>query len=323
MSRAIIIKRTGGPEVLEIKQVEDRKPGKGEIAIRNRAIGLNYIDIYQRQGLYPIESSGIIGVEGSGQIEAIGEGVEGFRVGDRVAYGTAPGGAYAERVVLDQNIVCAIPEEVTFNEAAALMCKGLTAHYLLRRTFFLKPENTVLIHSAAGGVGQLLCQWAKAIGAKIIATVGSEDKAQIAKDNGCDYVIIYTQEDFVSRVTEITEGKGVNVVYDAVGRDTFHKSMECLSYFGLMVSYGQSSGPIEPMDLSILAKKSTFLTKPSLFHYKLNRMELILSTNEVFFMLKNGAIKANINNIYQFQDVVEAHRNLEARSTTGASIIVL
>jgi NADPH2:quinone reductase len=324
MSQAIVIEQYGGPDIFKYVNVKDGKPGPGEIAVRHTAVGLNFLDIYHRKGVYPVDSfPAILGTEACGYVEDIGDGVEGLRIGDRVVYGTSKFGAYCERRVIPQSLVCAMPSEVTDEQAAAMFTKGITAHYLLRRAYYLKPGNTILVHAAAGGVGQLLCQWAKFIGATVIATVGSEEKAEIARNNCCDHVIIYTQESVSAKVMEITNGGGVNVVYDSVGKATFDESIKSLGYFGLMVCYGQASGDVGLIDLSILANKSLFLTRSSLFHYKMNRMELILSANELWHLLGKGAIKDNINKRYAFKDIVQAHSDMESRNSVGANVMLL
>jgi NADPH2:quinone reductase len=324
MSKAVVIKETGGPEVLSLVDINDASPKNNEVVIRHRAIGINFLDTYHRSGaIQPPTIPFIPGYEACGVVEEVGEDVEAFHIGDRVAYATAVGGAYAERRVIHQDYLVPIPGNVSDELAAATLAKGMTAHYLLRRTFFVRPEMTILIHSAAGGVGGLMAQMAKAYKAKVIGTVGNEEKVKIAKRNGCDYVINLASEDFVAKVKEITNGVGVPVVYDAIGKDTFLNSIECLSNFGLMVSYGQSSGAVPPFDISILAKKSNFLTKPVLFTYKENRMELVLSANEVFEMLGQGVLKPIIFKEFKLNEVQVAHRALEARKTVGSCIFKL
>ncbi len=322
MSQAIRMHRAGEPEVLTVREVEDRAPGEGEVAIRQTVIGINFIDIYHRKGIYPLDLPATLGIEACGYIEEVGPGVKGLRVGDRVAYATGPVGSYCERRVISQHYVVNVPDEVPDELVAATLAKGLTAHYLLCRTFVTMPGNIILVHAAAGGVGRILSQWARSRGCTVIGTVGSEEKMAIASDYGCDHVINYNSENFVERVRDITDGMGVNVAYDSVGKDTFLGSIKCLRPFGMMVSFGQSSGTIPPIDISLLSESSLFLTRPSLSAYKAHRMELILSAAEVFEMLRLGKIKNPISNRYALKDAAIAHRNLEQRQTTGASVLI-
>lgn len=324
MSQAIRIHNTGGPEVLTLEDVEDRAPGEGEIVIGQKAVGINFIDIYHRKGLYPLPMPAILGIEACGYVEEIGRGVQGIRVGDRVAYATGPVGAYCKRRVIAQQYVVNVPDEVSDEQVAAILAKGMTAHYLACRTFVTQPGTVMIVHAAAGGVGQLLCRWGHSRGCTVIGTVGSDEKAAIVQKNGgCQHIINYNTENFVERVRDITKGAGVNVVYDSVGKDTFLQSLECLKPLGMMVSYGQSSGAIPPFDVSLLSENCLFLTRPNLGLYKGNRMELILSAAEVFAMLKNGTIRANITNRYALKDAALAHQKLEDRQTTGASVFIL
>jgi NADPH2:quinone reductase len=325
MSKAIVIHETGGPEVLKLQQVNIKQPGSGEVLIAHSAIGINFIDIYHRSGVYPLPTMpSMLGIEACGYIEDIGPDVEGFQIGDRVAYATSliPG-AYSEKRVINAKYIVAVPDYINDEQVAALLAKGLTAHYLLRRTFFVKFGDTVLIHAAAGGVGKILCQWAKYCKATVIGTVGSDEKIKIAKDAGCDYVINYQTENFKNQVLEITNGKGVNVVYDSVGKDTFFDSIDCLVEFGVMASYGESSGKVPPFDISILNKKSSFLTKPSLFQYKSIRMELVLSANEVFELFRQKIIKVDNYNKYDLNEIAQAHNDIELRKTVGSSILLI
>ncbi len=321
--RAAIIEQFGPPEVIKIIDMELKALGPGEVKIRHKALGLNYIDIYYRTGLYKSELPAILGFEACGVIEEIGKDNGGFKVGDRVAYATAPLGAYCEMRNIHHQFLLPVPKEISDNQAAAVIFKGMTAHFLLRRTFFIRPQMFVLIHAAAGGVGHFLVQMAKAYQAIVIGTVGSDEKVKIAQDLGCDYVVNYRSEDLIKRVSDITNGQGVHVVYDAIGKDTFLTSLDCLGMFGLMVSYGQASGDVPAFDLRRLTEKSLFITRPTLFRYKDHRVELVSSANEVFQMLINHAIKDNIKQIYKFNDIVTAHRDLENRKTTGSTIITI
>jgi NADPH2:quinone reductase len=320
--RVARIEEFGGPETLKIVDIPIKPLEAGEVRIRHKALGLNYIDIYYRTGIYQPTLPAVLGFEACGIVEEVGEDNGGFKVGDRVAYATAPLGAYCEMRNVHHDYIVHVPKEVTDKQAAAVLFKGMTAHYLLRRTFFVKPEMIILIHAAAGGMGHFLVQMAKFYKAIVIGTVSSEEKAKIAKDLGCDYVINYKTEDIAKRVNEITHGAGVHVVYDAVGKDTFLASLDSLGLFGLMVSYGQASGDVPPFDIRRLTEKSLFITRPTLFLYKNHRKELKMSANEVFQMLINKAISDNINQIYKFDDIVKAHQDLESRKTIGSSVIV-
>lgn len=323
MSQAVRIHETGAPEVLTLEEIKDSAPGEGEVVITQTAVGINFIDIYHRKGLYPLPLPATLGIEACGYIEEVGKGVKGLKVGDRVAYATGPVGAYCSQRVIAQDYVVNVPDTVSDEQVAATLAKGLTAHYLLCRTFVTQPGVVMLVHAAAGGVGQLLCQWGSRRGCTVIGTVGSEEKIAIAEKNGCQHVVNYTTENVAERVQDITKGRGVNVVYDSVGKDTFLQSVECLMPLGMLVSYGQSSGAIPPVDINLLSQKSLFLTRPTLGVYKSNRMELILSAAEVFAMLKDGGIRANISNRYALKDAAKAHHALEERQTTGSSIFLL
>ena len=310
---------------MQWEEVEIGDPGPGQIRIRHRYVGLNYIDAYHRSGLYPIADKPFTpGLEGAGVIEAVGGGVEGLAVGDRVAYASPPLGAYAEvRLMTGANVV-KIPEGVDDETASAMMLKGMTAEYLLRRTYSVKAGETILFHAAAGGVGLIACQWAKAIGTTVIGTVGTEEKAELARANGCDYPIIYTRENFVERVREITDGKGVPVVYDSVGRTTFLGSLDCLAPRGLLVAFGQSSGPVAAIELGLLAAKgSLYLTRPSLMDYNAARSEMVKSANAVFGIVSSGKVKIRIDNRYPLAEAVRAHRDLESRKTTGSTVFTV
>lgn len=325
MTRAIRFHTTGGPEVLQWEEAPTPSPKTGEVLIRHLAVGVNFIDVYHRTGLYPVANlPAIPGMEGCGIIEKLGEGVTDFRVGDRVVYGMGPMGAYTEQRVIPVRFLVKVPEAIGSETAAASMLKGLTAHYLLRQTFRVEKGITILIHAAAGGVGLILCQWAKYLGAQVIGTVSNVAKAAIAADNGCDYPLILGQDDVVQSVKDITGGKGVNVVYDGVGKDTFEMSLDCLTRWGLMVSFGQSSGKIPPFDVSLLAQKgSLFFTRPTLMHYKDDQAEYIASAVELYDLMIKGVIKIRVGQTYHLHDAAEAHRALEARKTNGATVLVV
>ncbi|MAZ33114.1 MAG: quinone oxidoreductase [Thalassospira sp.] len=322
MTKAFRFYETGGSDVLRFEDVEVGAPGTGEVRLRQEAIGLNYIDIYFRSGVYPAPSlpSGL-GLEGSGVIEAVGDGVTDLAVGDRVAYAAQPLGAYAEARVMPAKGLVKIPDGISFDLAAAAMLQGMTAQYLLRRTYHVKKGDTILIHAAAGGVGQIVCQWAKHLGATVIGTVGSKEKAEIAKSKGCDYPILYREEKVSERVKEITNGQGVEVVYDSVGKDTFDDSLDCLKRLGMMVSFGQSSGAVSPVPLKALAPGAYFLTRPSVFQYTATREELLATANELFDVLKSGVVKIDIGATYALADAKQAHDDLEGRKTTGSVIL--
>jgi len=322
MPHAIRIHETGGPEKMRWEAVEVGQPGSGEVRVRNVAVGLNFIDTYHRSGLYPMPLPTALGMEGAGVIEAVGRGVKEFRVGDRVAY-AQPIGAYAEVVLRPAARLVKIPAGVDERTAAAMMLKGMTAWYLCRRTYRIKKGETVLVHSAAGGVGQILSQWAKHLGATVIGTVGSEAKAVLAKKAGCRHVIVTEREQIAERVKQITRGQGVPVVYDGVGRDTFVESLNCLAPRGLMVSYGNASGAVPPVNIGILAQKgSLFLTRPTLVHYTAQRADLVAAARELFSVVKRGAVKVAINQTYPLRDAAQAHRDLEARRTTGSTVLL-
>jgi NADPH:quinone reductase len=323
MDHAIRIYRTGGPEAMIWEKVQVSRPGPGEILLRQTAVGLNYIDIYYRTGLYPAELPFTPGLEGVGIIEELGAGVDGLKVGDRVAYASPPLGAYAERRLMPADRVVMVPDAISDRQAAAMMLKGLTAHYLLRRTYRVLAGEFILVHAATGGVGLILCQWAKVLGAKVIGTVGSEAKAEIARVHGCDYPIVYTSEDFVSKVNELTNGEKVSVVYDSVGKDTFLKSLACLRPMGTMVLFGQSSGAVGSVDLGLLAANSLYLTRPSLMAYTAKRQDLVSSAAELFEVVQGGHVKIEINQTYPLKEVARAHTDLEARTTTGSTILTI
>jgi NADPH2:quinone reductase len=323
MVKAIRMSRAGGPEVMEYVDVEVGEPGPGEVRIRQAAIGLNYIDVYFRTGAYPQEFPAGIGMEGAGTIEAVGAGVTHVKVGDRVAYASRPTGAYAEARVMPAAVLVRLPDSISFETGAAMMLQGLTVEYLFRRTFALKGGETILFHAAAGGVGLIACQWARALGVTMIGTVGSAEKAELAKAHGCTHTINYNTENFVERVKEITGGKGVPVVYDSIGKDTFTGSLDCLSPLGLMVSYGSASGPVPPFGLNELASRgSLFITRPTLFTYSAKREDLESMAAELFRMVESGKVKIEINQRYALKDAAQAHRDLEARKTTGSTILL-
>ena len=323
MTKAIRCFKNGGPEVMEYVDVEVGQPGEGEALVRHHAIGLNFIDVYFRTGLYPQPLPAGIGMEGAGVVEAIGPGVTEVKVGDRVAYACRPCGAYAEARVMPAASLVKLPDAIDFETAAAMMLQGMTVQYLFRRTFPLKGGETILFHAAAGGVGLIACQWAKALGVTMIGTVGSDEKAALAKAHGCAHTINYNKEDFVARVKEITGGKGVPVVYDSIGADTFTKSLDCLSPLGMMVSYGSASGPVPMFSLQeLVSRGSLFITRPTLFAYTASRSDLVATANELFDMVASGKVKIEINQRYALKDVQQAHIDLESRKTTGSTILL-
>lgn len=322
-ANAIVIHETGGPEVLRWERVPLGAPGKGEVRVRHVAIGLNYIDTYQRSGLYPVPLPTVLGSEGAGVVEEVGEGVSGLKTGDRVAYATGPLGSYADARNMPAASVVKLPRELDERAAAAAMLKGMTAQYLLRRTHPVQPGETILVHAAAGGVGSYLCQWARHLGATVIGTVGSEAKAELARDNGCHHVILYGQEDVPSRVRAITGGAGVTVVYDSVGKNTWAGSLDCLAPRGLMVSFGNSSGAVPPFAPIVLSQKgSLFLTRPKLADYVHTRAELDATARDLFDVIASGAVRVRIAQTYALRDAEQAHRDLEARKTTGSTLLL-
>ena len=323
MTHAIRIHESGGPEVLNWEAVEVGSPGPGQAKLRQEAAGLNYIDVYHRTGLYPQTFPFTPGVEGAGVVEAVGPGVSGLSVGDRVAY-AGPIGGYAEERLIDADRLVKLPESISTELAAAAMLQGMTAWMLLRAVHRVEPGETILIHAAAGGVGLIVCQWAKALGATVIGTVGSDEKAELARAHGCDHPIVYTRQDFVAEVARITEGRKVPVVYDSIGRDTFMQSIDCLAPRGMMVSFGNASGPVDPISPSLLAQKgSLFLTRPTLFNYIATREELEQASTELFDMIASGKVKIEIKQRFALQDAAEAHRALEARKTTGSTVLIV
>ena len=323
MPHAIRIHQTGGPEVLCWEEVDVPAPAAGEVTVRHHAVGLNFIDTYHRTGLYPLPLPAGIGLEGAGVVEAVGDGVTEVKVGDRVAYAGGPVGAYAEVRNIPAHRLLKLPENIGFNTAAAMMLQGLTAAYLLRRTYRVQPGDAVLIHAAAGGVGLIACQWAKALGATVIGTVGSPAKAELARAHGCDHVINYSTENFTQRVREITGGEGVPVVYDGVGKDTFMGSLDSLRPLGMLVTYGNASGPVPPFDLLLLSQKgSLFVTRPTIVHYTAKRADLEALGTELFDVVGSGKVRIEVNQTYALKDAAQAHRDLEARKTTGSTILL-
>ncbi|WP_394781993.1 quinone oxidoreductase family protein [Undibacterium sp.] len=323
MTKVIRINAAGGPEVMEYVDVELGQPGPGEALVRHAACGINYIDVYFRSGLYVQPMPAGLGMEGAGIVEAVGPDVTHVKPGDRVAYAGRPNGAYAEARVMPAKILVRLPEAISFETGAAMMLQGLTVQYLFHRSFPLKGGETILFHAAAGGVGLIACQWARAIGVTMIGTVGSDEKGELAKAHGCTHVINYNKENFVERVSEITAGKGVPVVYDSIGKDTFTGSLDCLSPLGMMVSFGSASGPVPPFSMAELASRgSLFLTRPSLMDYTAKREDLETMAAQLFSMVEGGKVKIDIRQRYALKDVVQAHTELEARKTTGSSILI-
>ena len=324
MPKAIRIYETGGPEVLKWEDLDPGKPEPGEVLVRHEAVGLNFIDIYQRTGLYPLPSlPATPGLEGAGIVEKTGEGVSDVNIGDRVAYAGIPPGAYAQIRRIPADRLVKLPESISTRQGAAMMLQGMTARYLLHGCYKVKPGDAVLIHAAAGGVGLIVCQWAKHLDAIVIGTVGSPEKAELARAHGCDHPILYNDEDFAAKTREITNGSGVDVVYDSVGQATFMSSLDCLRPMGMMVSFGQSSGAIPPTDLSILAAKgSLFLTRPTLMTYTAKREDLLNHAMDLFEVVKSGAVKIEVKQTYPLAEAAQAHRDLEARKTTGSTILL-
>jgi NADPH2:quinone reductase len=321
--KAIRVHHTGGPEVLTWEDVALGEPGPGEARVRHAAVGLNFVEVYYRTGLYKAPSLPFIpGSEAAGVVEAVGPGVSDVRPGMRVAYGSAPMGSYAEARLVPADRLVPIPESVDDRTAAAMMLKGMTAWYLLRRTVTVREGDTILLHAAAGGVGLIASQWARALGATVIGTVGSDAKAELARAHGCHHVIVYTREDFVARVREITGGAGVRVAYDSVGQATFGGSLECLRPLGMLALFGQSSGPVKSFDPALLAKASYFLTRPSLFHYVAAREDLLTAARELFEVVQSGKVKVDVRQTYPLRDAGRAHADLEARKTTGSSVLL-
>jgi NADPH2:quinone reductase len=323
MTRVVKIEKTGDPEVLKIENIEIEQPGPDEALIETKAIALNFIDCYHRSGLYPVKLPSGIGLEASGIIKKVGTKVKDLTVGDHVAYISAPIGAYAEERVMPVNKLVKVPTEIGLEVAATIMTKGLTTHYLLHKTYPVKASDTILYHAAAGGVGQIFCQWAKSIGCKVIGTVGSDEKISIAKKNGCNLVINYSSENFVKKVMDFTNGVGVSVVYDGVGKSTFEDSIACLKARGMMVSFGNASGPLEKIDVTkYISPKSLFFSRPTLGHYISTRKELVEATDKLFEQLKYGKVKIEIYKKYKLAEVIQAHKDLESRKIIGPAIII-
>lgn len=324
MPKAMIIHETGGPEALSWEDYDPGKPGPGEALIRHEAVGLNFIDVYHRTGLYPLpELPHVPGMEGAGVVEQIGEGVDEVAVGDRVAYAGLPPGAYAEARCMPAHRLVKLPEGIPSRQAAAMMLQGMTARYLLRGCFKVKSGDTILIHAAAGGVGMIVCQWANHLGATVIGTVGSAEKAELAKAHGCHHPIRYDSENFAERVREITDGRGVDVVYDSVGQSTFDRSLDCLRPLGMMVTFGQASGPVPPFEIANLAAKgSLFLTRPTLMTYTAAREDLVAHARDLFDVVTGGAVNIEVNQTYPLKEAAQAQRDLEARKTTGSTVLL-
>ena len=323
MPHAIRVDETGGPEVLKWQEIDVGEPGPGQVRLRQEAAGLNFIDVYHRTGLYPQPLPFTPGVEGAGVVEAVGPDVTGLKIGDRVAY-AGPIGGYAEVRLIDADRLVKLPDAISSEQAAAAMLQGMTVHMLLRRVYPVKAGDTILIHAAAGGVGLIACQWAKALGATVIGTVGNDDKAALARAHGCDHPIVYTREDFVAEVDRITAGKKLPVVYDSVGKDSFLKSLDCLAPRGMMVSFGNASGPPDPFPPGLLAQKgSLFLTRPTLFNYIATRPELEEAAGELFAMLASGKVKVEVKQRFALKDAAEAHRALEGRKTSGSTVLTI
>lgn len=323
MPKAIRVHAKGGPEVLRLDEVTVGEPGPGEARVRHTAIGVNFLDTYHRSGLYPLPMPAIIGSEGAGVVEAVGAGVTSFRAGDRVAYAGGPPGAYAEARLIPADRLVRLPDAIDDRTAAAMMLKGLTVQYLVRRTHRVERGETVLWHAAAGGVGLIACQWLKALGATVIGTAGSDEKAALARAHGADHVVVYTREDFVARVRALTGGAGVPVVYDSVGKSTFLGSLDCLRPLGLMVTFGNASGPVPALEPMLLTQKgSLFLTRPSLNHYTARREDLEAAAADLFAMVTSGQVRIEVGRTYPLAAAADAHRDLEARRTTGSLVLL-
>ena len=322
MVKVVRFYENGGPEVLRCEDVEVGGPGEGHVRVRHTAVGVNFIDTYHRSGMYPLPLPSGLGIEAAGVVEAVGLGVTSFRPGDRVAYAGGPPGAYSEARVLPASILVPIPDGVTDQTAAAVMLKGMTSQYLIRRTYPVKAGETVLFHAAAGGVGLIACQWLKALGATVIGTVGSDEKAAVARSHGCAHVVVSTREDVAKRVREITGGAGVPVVYDSVGKDTFFSSLDCLRPLGLLVSFGNSSGKVTPFDIGILSQKgSLYLTRPTLATYTATRADLEATAKDLFEVIREGKVKVEVRHTYALADAERVHRDLEGRRTVGSIVM--
>ena len=324
MSKAIVIHETGGPELMRWEDHDPGKPGPGEVRLHQEAVGLNYIDVYHRTGLYPLPvMPAVLGLEGAGVVEMVGAEVTDFKPGDRVAYAGIPPGAYAQDRCIPAHRLVSLPDSISAQQAAGMMLRGMTARYLLYGCYQVKAGDRILIHAAAGGVGSIVCQWAHHLGAEVIGTVGSSEKADIARDNGCHHPILYAEEDFAERVKTITGGRGVDVVYDGVGAATFMQSLDCLRPMGTMVSFGQASGAVAPLDIGILAAKgSLFLTRPSLMAYTAQRSDLLDHARDLFDAVDKGAVTISIGQTYPLEDAASAHQDLEGRKTRGSTILI-
>ena len=323
MPRLIRFDRTGGPDVLQWVEAGLAAPAAGEVQVRHRAVGVNFIDTYHRSGLYPVPLPSGLGQEAAGIVEAVGEGVTEFAPGDRVAYAGGPLGAYSEARNIAAHELVKLPDALSFEQGAAVMMQGLTAQYLLRRTYRVQPGDTILIHAAAGGVGLIVCQWAKALGATVIGTVSSDEKAELARQHGCDHPIVTSREKVSERVRQITAGEGVPVVYDSIGKDTFMDSLACLRPLGMMVSFGNASGPVPAFEPALLAKMgSLFLTRPTLFHYTAHRADLLTMADELFAVVASGQVHISVNQRHPLKDAALAHAALEARRTTGSTVLI-
>lgn len=323
MSHAIRVHQVGGPEVLRWEKVEVGQPGRGQVRLRQEAAGLNFIDVYHRNGLYPQPLPFTPGTEGAGVVEAVGDDVDKLKPGDRVAY-AGPIGGYAELRLIGADRLVKLPDSISSEQAAGMMLQGITAQMLLRSVFPVAKGDTILIHAAAGGVGLIMCQWAKSLGATVIGTVGTEEKAELAREHGCDHPIVYSRQNFVAEVNRITGGEKLPVVYDSVGRDTFTRSLDCLKPRGLMVSFGQSSGAVEPFSPNILAQKgSLYLTRPTMFTYTTTREQLEQSASELFDIVASGKVKIEVQQRFPLKQAAEAHRELQARRTTGSTILTI
>ncbi len=322
MAKAIRFHKTGGPDALQLDDIEVGAPGEGQAKIRHTAIGLNFIDTYHRSGLYPLPLPSGLGLEGAGVVEAVGKGVTQVKAGDRVAYAGGPPGAYSEVRLIPAEKLVKVPKGISDQQAAAMMLKGLTVQYLIRRVYRVQKGETVLFHAAAGGVGLIACQWLKALGATVIGTVGSDAKANVAREHGCDHTIVYTRENFAERVNEITGGRKVPVVFDSVGKDTFAGSLDCLQPRGLLAVFGNGSGPVTGVDINTLARGSYYVTRPTLMTYTALREDLEWMSKELFDVVKSGKVKIEINQTYPLADAAQAHRDLEARKTTGSTVLL-
>ena len=327
MPMAAVIHEKGAPDVFRWEEVEVGAPGRGEVRVRNEAVGVNYVDTYHRRGMphpWPVPALPLVlGFEGAGVVTDIGEDVEGLSPGDRVAYAMPPHGAYSQERIYPAEKVVRVPDGIDARDVAALMLKGLTAQYLLRRTYRVEPGDVILVHAAAGGMGQILCQWGKHLGATVIGTVSTEDKAAQARAAGCDHAVVHGEGDFVATVRDVTDGEGCAVVYESIGKDTFRRSMDCLRPLGMMASYGHASGAPDPVDVIELgARGSLFLTRPAIMHYMARREDLVAGAEELFEVVQSGAVRAAVNHTYPLREAAEAHRMIEARRTTGATVLL-